>query len=181
MFESRDIILDTIDDPNIPIAAFCSPMVGSKVSRDEGYESKTIRLGYMKPKSSIDPNKLAVRPAGVSPEQYNAFGARNIKVKQAIVNQAKAIRARIEWLAVQAITTGKNIIEGDGIERYELDWNIKPQNIITQSGGTEWSGKDKETLIQMMILRATQNLVRASLISSLWVVMYGRNTVHSER
>ncbi|EHL5878068.1 major capsid protein [Escherichia coli] len=145
MFESRDIILDTIDDPNIPIAAFCSPMVGSKVSRDEGYESKTIRPGYMKPKSSIDPNKLAVRPAGVSPEQYNAFGARNIKVKQAIVNQAKAIRARIEWLAVQAITTGKNIIEGDGIERYELDWNIKPQNIITQSGGTEWSGKDKET------------------------------------
>ncbi len=89
MFESRDIILDTIDDPNIPIAAFCSPMVGSKVSRDEGYESKTIRPGYMKPKSSIDPNKLAVRPAGVSPEQYNAFGARNIKVKQAIVNQAK--------------------------------------------------------------------------------------------
>ncbi|MDE7870352.1 major capsid protein, partial [Escherichia coli] len=62
-----------------------------------------------------------------------------------IVNQAKAIRARIEWLAVQAITTGKNIIEGDGIERYELDWNIKSQNIITQSGGTEWSGKDKET------------------------------------
>lgn len=61
----------------------------------------------MKPKSSIDPNKLAVRPAGVSPEQYNAFGARNIKVKQAIVNQAKAIRTRIEWLAVQAITTGK--------------------------------------------------------------------------
>ncbi|EFF8447705.1 hypothetical protein BTZ12_005454, partial [Escherichia coli] len=78
-----------------------------------------------------------MRPAGVSPEQYNAFGARNIKVKQAIVNQAKAIRARIEWLAVQAITTGKNIIEGDGIERYELDWNIKPQNIITQSGGAE--------------------------------------------
>ncbi len=119
-------------------------MVGSKVSRDEGYESKTIRPAY-EPKSSIDPNKLAVRPAGVSPEQYNAFGARNIKVKQAIVNQAKAIRARIEWLAVQAITTGKNIIEGDGIERYELDWNIKPQNIITQSGGAEWSGKDKET------------------------------------
>ncbi|EFG6453161.1 phage capsid protein [Escherichia coli] len=66
-----------------------------------------------------------------------------MKVKQAIVNQAKAIRARIEWLAVQAITTGKNIIVGDGIERYELDWNIKPQNIITQSGGAEWSGKDK--------------------------------------
>lgn len=181
MFESRDIILDTIDDPNIPIAAFCSPMVGSKVSRDEGYESKTIRPGYMKPKSSIDPNKLAVRPAGVSPEQYNAFGARNIKVKQAIVNQAKAIRARIEWLAVQAITTGKNIIEGDGIERYELDWNIKPQISSLSLAVLSGQVRIKKLLIQMMILRATQNLVRASLISSLWVVMYGRNTVHSER
>lgn len=46
MFESRDIILDTIDDPNIPIAAFCSPMVGSKVSRDEGYESKQFAPLY---------------------------------------------------------------------------------------------------------------------------------------
>ena len=35
-FETRDIALDIIDDPDIPMAAFCSPMVGSKVSRDEG-------------------------------------------------------------------------------------------------------------------------------------------------
>lgn len=144
-FETRDIALDIIDDPDIPMAAFCSPMVGSKVSRDEGYESKVIRPGYMKPKSSIDPNKIAVRQLGVSPEQFNAYSSRNFKIKRAMVRQAQAIRARIEWLAVQAITTGKNIIEGDGIERYELDWNIKPQNIITQSGGTEWSGRDLST------------------------------------
>lgn len=144
-FETRDIILDTIDDPNIPIAAFCSPMVGSKVARDEGYESKSIRPGYMKPKSSIDPNKLAVRPAGVTPEQYSTLDTRNIKIKQAILKQSIAIRARIEWLAVQAVTTGKNIIEGEGIERYELDWNIKTQNMIIQAGGAAWSGKDKAT------------------------------------
>ena len=69
---------------------------------------------------------------------------RNIKVKQSILKQSIAIRARIEWLAVQAVTTGKNIIEGR-IERYELDWNIKSQNIITQAGGAAWSGKDKTT------------------------------------
>ncbi len=82
------------------------------MARDEGYESKSIRPGYMKPKSSIDPNKLAVRPAGVTPEQYSSLDTRNIKVKQAILKQSVAIRARIEWLAVQAVTTGKNIIEG---------------------------------------------------------------------
>lgn len=94
----------------------------------------------MKPKSSIDPNKLAVLPAGVTPEQYSSLDARNIKVKQAILKQSIAIRARIEWLAVQAVTTGKNIIKGEGIERYELDWNIKSRNMITQAGGAAWSG-----------------------------------------
>lgn len=99
----------------------------------------------MKPKSSIDPNKLAVRPAGVPPDQFNSHESRNVKVKQAILKQSVAIRARIEWLAVQAITTGKNIIEGDGIERYELDWNIKSSNMIIQAGGAAWSGRDKQT------------------------------------
>lgn len=56
-------------------------MVGSKLARDEGYESKPIRPGYMRPKSRIDPNKQAVRPAGVTPEQYSSLDARNIKVK----------------------------------------------------------------------------------------------------
>ncbi|MCW4989873.1 major capsid protein [Enterobacter mori] len=141
-FEKRDIILDTIDDPNIPIAAVCSPMVGSKLARDEGYESKPIRPGYMRPKSSIDPNKQAVRPAGVTPEQYSSLDARNLKVKQAILKQSISIRSRIEWLAVQAVTTGENIIEGEGIERYELDWKIKSQNMSTQAGGAAWSGTE---------------------------------------
>ena len=48
-----------------------------------------------------------------------------LKVKQAIVNQAKAIRARIEWFCCSGNHNGENIIEGDGIERYELDWKYK--------------------------------------------------------
>ncbi|AGP46219.1 Phage major capsid protein E [Serratia plymuthica] len=143
--ETRDISLDTIDDPNIPMAAFCSPMVGSKVSRDDGYVSKTITPGYMKPKNSIDPNKLAVRPAGVSPEEFSSYDARNLKIVQATANQAVAIKARIEWLAIQAITTGKNIISGDGIDTYEIDWSINSKNIITQAGAGKWSTKDVAT------------------------------------
>lgn len=140
--ETKDIALDTIDDPNIPMAAFCSPMVGSRVARDEGYESKVITPGYMKPKHSIDPSKLAVRPAGTSPEQFSSFDSRKVKIASASFKQAQAIKARIEWLAIQAITTGKNIIEGDGISQYEIDWNIKDKNIITQAGAAGWSKQD---------------------------------------
>lgn len=145
LFETRDILLDVVDDPNIPIAAFCAPMVGSRVARDEGYSTQTIRPGYMKPKSSIDPNKLATRPAGVSPEEFGTAKTRNYMVKQAMLKQALAIRARIEWLAVQAVTTGKNVIEGDGIERYELDWGMNIDNLIVQAGPAAWSARDKAT------------------------------------
>lgn len=53
--ETRDILLDNIDAPDIPVAAFCSPMVGNRVARDEGYVSKTITPGYMKPKAVLMP------------------------------------------------------------------------------------------------------------------------------
>ncbi|MCS2168038.1 major capsid protein [Scandinavium manionii] len=144
-FGTRDIALDMIDDPDIPMAAFCSPMVGSRVARDEGYESKTIRPGYMKPKSSIDPEKLAIRPANMPLEQFDAFNVRKIKIKRAMIKQSQAIRARIEWLAVRAVTTGKNVIEGEGIDRYEIDWQMKPENSIIQAGNGAWSTQNKET------------------------------------
>ena len=51
----------------------------------------------------------------------------------------------MEWLAVNAITTGKNIIEGEGIERYEIDWKIPSKNIARQGPGKKWSEADKET------------------------------------
>ncbi|MEC6550008.1 major capsid protein, partial [Escherichia coli] len=59
--------------------------------------------------------------------------------------QVNAIKARVEWLAVNAVTTGKNIIEGEGIERYEIDWKMPENNIIEQAKGRKWSEQDKET------------------------------------
>ncbi|MCV6005494.1 major capsid protein, partial [Escherichia coli] len=50
-----------------------------------------------------------------------------------------------EWLAVNAVTTGKNLIEGEGIERYEIDWKIPESNIIEQADGKKWSEQDRDT------------------------------------
>ncbi|HGU4054923.1 TPA: major capsid protein, partial [Escherichia coli] len=37
-----------------------------------------------------------------------------------------------------------NIIEGEGIERYEIDWKIPEKNIIEQADGKKWSEQDKD-------------------------------------
>lgn len=141
--KTRDIALDLIDSDETPMAAFCSPMVGSRVMRDKGFEAKTFTPGYLKPKKQIDITKLAPRKPG--DEISDAGSNRDYLISSAIRQQQNAINSRKEWLAVQAVTTGRNVISGDGIETYEIDWGMNPQNIITQSGSTAWSNQDIET------------------------------------
>lgn len=124
-FNTQNIMLDTLDIEEVTMSAFCSPMVGSQVQRDKGYETSTIKPGYMKPKHEIDPTKTIMRMAGEDPAQLNDPTYRRMRlITGNMRRQVNAIKARVEWLAVNAVTTGKNIIEGEGIERYEIDWKI---------------------------------------------------------
>ena len=145
-FRTRKIMLDELDVENVVMSPFCSPMVGSQVMRDRGYESRDFMPGYMKPKHSIDPTKTVVRLPGESPENLLDPSYRRTRlISNALKRQIDAIKARTEWLAVKAITTGKNVIEGDGVERYEIDWGIGEMNIISQAGPTAWSAQDAAT------------------------------------
>lgn len=141
--ETRDIALDMIDASDVPMAAFCSPMIGSRVMRDDGYESKTITPGYLKPKKEIDAMKLVPRMAG---REYSDMSQnRDELIATALLSQQGAINSRKEWLAVKALTTGKNVISGEGIPTYEIDWHMDPGNIIIQAGSTAWSTQNKDT------------------------------------
>ncbi|EJX0849046.1 major capsid protein [Salmonella enterica] len=145
-FPTRDIALDTLDIENVVMSAFCSPMVGSRVQRDKGYDTATFTPGYMKPKNEIDPSKTIVRIAGEDPAALNSPSYRRVRlINDALRRQAKSIKARVEWLAVNAITTGKNTIEGEGIERYEIDWKLPDTNVITQAADKKWSGQDRNS------------------------------------
>ncbi|EOP3697994.1 major capsid protein, partial [Escherichia coli] len=70
-FNTQNIMLDNLDTEEVTMSAFCSPMVGSQVQRDKGYETSTIKPGYMKPKHEIDPTKTIMRMAGEDPAQLN--------------------------------------------------------------------------------------------------------------
>ncbi|BDO49149.1 major capsid protein [Escherichia coli] len=146
-FSTRDIALDTLDIENVVMSPFCSPMSGSQVMRDKGFTTNTFTPGYMKPKHVIDPTKTIMRMAGEQIGNGQSSPAlRRVKmVHDSQKKQLAAIKARVEWLAVNAITTGRNVIEGEGIERYEIDWGLPATNHITQAGGKEWSKQDAET------------------------------------
>lgn len=144
-FGTRQIHLDQLDNEDVTMSAFCSPMVGAAVQRDKGFQTKSFVPGYQKPKHSIDPSKTVARLPGEDPAALLSPTYRRERlVSSALEKQQNAIKARAEWLAVQAITTGKNIIEGEAVERYEIDWGIDAGNIITQAGSVAWSGQDAD-------------------------------------
>ncbi len=145
-FSTREIMLDTLDVEDVVMSAFCSPMVGSRVQRDKGYDTNSFVPGYLKPKHEIDPTKTSFRLAGEDPSSMRDPTYRRLRlISDNLQRQMQSIKARVEWLAVNAITTGKNIIDGDGIERYELDWKLPVSNVITQAPGVAWSEQDAET------------------------------------
>lgn len=144
--DTKNILLDSLDIENVVMSAFCSPMVGSRVQRDKGYETTVITPGYLKPKHEINPSKTLVRLPGENPQALMSPSYRRVRmVHDMLCRQVKSIKARVEWLAVNAITTGKNVIEGEGIERYEIDWKLPAANIIFQSIGHKWSEQDQAT------------------------------------
>lgn len=141
--KTRDVQLDQIADPGVPMAVFCSPMVGATVQRDKGYSSKVITPGYLKPRHVIDLNKLAVRAPGT--KSYEEVNPRTYLVMTYLKAQRESILRRAEYMAIQSITTGKIIVSGDSIETYEIDWDIDAANLITQAGAAAWSKRDKTT------------------------------------
>lgn len=145
-FSTINIALDELDIENVIMSPFCSPMVGSVVQRDKGYETRIFTPGYMKPKHVINPAKTLVRTPGEPLEAAYSPQMRCDKLRaSALKSQMQAIKARIEWLAISAITTGRNTIISEGTAVSEIDWGINPTNIIMQSGGTAWSQQDTET------------------------------------
>ncbi|WP_326493387.1 major capsid protein [Lelliottia sp. SL45] len=146
LFSTPEIMLDRLEEERVVMSPFCSPMVGATVQRDKGFSTQSFKPGYQKPKHVIDPSKEFARMPGEPIGLAASPSYRRTKhISNSLAKQTDAIKARAEWLAVNAITTGKNIIEGDSIERYEIDWAIGEMNIITQAGSAAWSVQDAET------------------------------------
>ncbi|MEJ1549308.1 major capsid protein, partial [Escherichia coli] len=95
-FNTQNIMLDTLDIEEVTMSAFCSPMVGSQVQRDKGYETSTIKPGYMKPKHEIDPTKTIMRMDGEDPAQLNDPTYRRMRlITGNMRRQINAIKARV--------------------------------------------------------------------------------------
>ncbi|MBJ7555394.1 major capsid protein [Marinomonas spartinae] len=153
LFFSRESFSDSekvaIDEvvPNLRLAPFVSPMVAGKVRKQDGYSTTLYAPPYLKPKDVVNPKKMQSRMAGEALNGSMTAAQRlNATVAFLLDDQEKAIERTEEKMCVDAVLTGKFIVEdSEEHEAMEVDYSRSASNNVALVGAARWSQLDKDT------------------------------------
>ena len=144
-FNTKEIAFDKLSKGR-KIAPLVSPMVAGKVNKKAGGIHMTFEPAYVKPKDAVDPQMLLTRRPGeaiggnLTPAQR-----RQAVIIELLQEQDESITRREEWMAAQAILTGKITAEMEGAGIYEVDFLRASENTIALTGAAQWTSMNKET------------------------------------
>lgn len=129
------------------LAPFVSPVVEGKVMSDLGFNTKTFKPAYVKPKHTWDGNRALKRYKG---EQIGGnlspADRQRLILADLLGAQRKMILNRQEWMAASVLTTGKVTISGDLYKTVELDFGRDAALTIAKAGGSKWGDSGIEPL-----------------------------------
>lgn len=132
------------------LAPFVSPLKEGKQVERIGYSTNTIEPPYLKPKMITTAQDFLNRSAGEN--LYD--GAKSAQQKAAeqigkdLVELNQIIDRREEWMASQALTTGKIQVVGDGVNR-EIDFLMDASHIIALGAGSRWNEGTSDPLADL--------------------------------
>lgn len=121
-FDTEEVHFDKIDRAR-RLAPFVSPLVAGKPLRSRGYETKSFKPAYVKPKHIVEPNKAMKRRAGealtgsMTPaERFDMATTDNLRLED------EEIMRREEWMASEALRTGSITVSGDDYPTQVIDY-----------------------------------------------------------
>lgn len=136
-FEEDMIAFDKVMQDTTRVAPFVAPNVQGRVIRSEGYNTKSFKPAYVKPKSVIDPNQFVPRQPG------EALGTGSLSLAQkrdrVIAAELKKHRAmhenRWEEMAAKALQYGYVDVYGDDYPTRRVDFGRDPALTISSNWG----------------------------------------------
>lgn len=135
-FTSKAVDIDIIDKRQRKMAPFVRPRSPGSLSYLSGYHTDTFEPALINPMIPLSGEDVLVKAPGetiyspMSPEQRMAMMTRD-----ALSTLDEEITRREEWMAAQALFTGKIPVKGEGID-VEIDYwhdfaeNEKPQTTV---------------------------------------------------
>lgn len=137
-FETQEIMFDTVA-PGRRLAPFVAPNVQGKVIGDQGYNTKTFRPAYVKPKSVIDPSKAIKRRPGEAINGTMSLQQRyDLAVAEALREQKDQIERRWDWMAAKAIIDGAVTVAGELYPTVTVNFGRDGSLQVTLLGAAKW-------------------------------------------
>lgn len=137
-FDTESIDFDVIARGR-KLAPFVHPDVPGKNVRTGGYQTKSFRPAYVKPKESIRPRRAMRRRAG---EQYmgemSAAERLEAITLDALDEQRSSIIRRKEWMAAAALDMGEVIVEGENYPRTVVNFGRHEDLTVALTAGNKW-------------------------------------------
>lgn len=122
IFDTEEVHFDKIDRAR-RLAPFVSPLVGGKAERQRGYQTRSFRPAYVKPKHVIEATTQLKRRAGESLTGSMSPGDRlGLAIADNLAIEDDQITRREEAMASELLRTGKIVVEGDDYPRAEVDF-----------------------------------------------------------
>lgn len=122
------------------LAPFVSPLSQGKVVDRTGYTTKTFEPPYIKQKTPFTGADILKKQPGEIIYQGNSSPADRAAVQlgKDLLELVNMIIRREEWMASQALTTGKINVVGDGVNAV-IDFLMAADHIVTLAGAALWS------------------------------------------
>ncbi len=157
-FTTEKIMFDELGEDWRILAPFVAPHVEGRVMARQGYDTKSFKPAYVKPKHDVDINQQFTRRAGESPftgdltpqQRYDATIAENFRIERA------AIDRRINWMCAMAMIEGSVIVEGEDYPKVTVGFDRDATLTEILLGNTQWGEANDDPLgdLNTMMKRA---------------------------
>lgn len=152
-FDTEEIMFDRVKTRR-RIAPFVSPVVQGRVMKKEGFETRSFRPAYTKPKHIVDPNRVFSRMAGeaitgeMSAEQrWNAAVAENMR------EENDSIRRLWNWMAAMATIYGQVTVAGEDYPTQVVNFGRNAGLTSILAGTARWGESAADPLKNIADMR----------------------------
>lgn len=159
-FQTETVNFDVVYGDDRKLAPFVVPNVQGRASKMTGYEQRSFKPAYVKPKDIIDPNMVIERLPGeaLGTGSLTLMQRRDAVVAELLRQHSVKHRNRQEWMAAKAIIDGKVTIKGEDYPETLVDFRRHASLSYTLAGAALWSAGTADPLANLKTARVNANV-----------------------
>lgn len=154
-FQEEEIAFDKVSTNYARLAPFVAPNVQGQVLKHQGFNRRSFKPAYLKPKDVVDPNMIIpIMPGEVPAEGQMTLEQRRLAVLAYLLEQQRSMHEnRWEWMAAQAAIYGYVDVVGENYPKVRVDFGRDAALTIA----SDWSASDATPLENIYAARRLAN------------------------